>query len=313
LQLLPLLLLMSVLLYAALSLMPGDPISQMLQGLPGVTPEQYARLRAFYGLDDPFYVRYFKWIWAFVQGNPGFSLAYNLPVFDLILPRLANTLLLSFTSLVIGVTIAILIGVVAAVKQYSIVDHLSMGFAFIGFSIPGFWLGLMVIVLFAVHWKLLPVGGLLDPRTAPGFWPSLGDRVSHLILPVAVLSFSSTAFTARYMRTSLLDVLRQDYLNTARAKGLAERAVITRHALKIALIPVVTEVARLIPDVVGGATVIETVFGYPGMGKLLFDSIIGSDFTVVMCILMLLATMVVLFNLLADVMYAYLDPRIRYS
>lgn len=312
-QLVPLLLAMSLILYGALDLMPGDPLYAMLRDIPEATPEDYERLRAAYGLDDPFPVRYAKWLWLFLQGQPGYSLQYHMPVMELVWPRLLNTLLLSFMALLIGKAVAIAIGIWAAVRQYSAVDYASMALAFVGFSVPGFWLGLMLIVLFSVQLQWLPAGGYMDPRTPPGFWTELWDRGRHLILPLAVLAFSETTSTARYTRSSLLEVLGQDYLVTARAKGLAERAVVLRHALKNALIPVVTVIAVAIPRVVGGSTVIETVFGYPGMGKLLYDSIMSNDFTVVMAILMLLATMVLVFNLIADVLYGYLDPRIRYG
>jgi peptide/nickel transport system permease protein len=312
-QLLPLLLIMSMILYLALDLMPGDPLYSMLTDIPEATPEDYLRLRALYGLDDPNYIRYFKWVWQFIQGRPGYSLQYSMPVMDLIGPRLMNTLLLSLLALFIGKSIAIFIGIYAAVKQYSLFDYASMVLAFIGFCIPGFWLGLVFITTFAVQLQWLPPGGHMDPRTPPELGAQLIDRIRHIILPLTVLVFSETTSTARYMRGSLLDVLRQDYLTTARSKGLAEQAVVMRHALKNALIPVVTVVAVSIPRVVGGTTVIEQVFSYPGMGKLLFDSIQGNDFTVVMSILMLIATLVLTFNLIADVLYGYLDPRIRYS
>ena len=313
LQMVPLLVVMSFILYGALTLMPGDPLYRMLRDIPNTTPDDYVRLRALYGLDDPFWVRYVKWLWLFVQGQPGFSLQYNRPVMELVGPRIVNTLLLSASALVIGKTLAIVVGTCAAVRQYSIFDYVSMALAFVGYSIPGFWLGLMLIVVFAVQLQWLPAGGFADPRTPPGWWNELGDRLQHLILPVLVLTFSETTSTARYMRSSLLDVLGQDYLVTARAKGLREQAIVIRHAMKNALIPVVTTIATAIPRVVGGSAVIETVFGYPGMGKLLFDSIMANDFTVVMVILMILATIVVLLNLLADVIYGYLDPRIAYS
>ena len=313
LQMVPLLVVMSFILYGALNLMPGDPLYRMLRDVPNATPDDYTRLRALYGLDDPFWLRYLKWLWLFVQGQPGYSLQYNVPVMDLVGPRVVNTLLLSVSALVIGKTVAIVVGAYAAVRQYSIFDYVSMALAFVGYSIPGFWLGLMLIVVFAVNLQWLPASGAADPRTPPGLLNVLGDRLEHLVLPILVLTFSETTSTARFMRSSLLEVLNQEYLTTARAKGLREHAIVVRHAMKNALIPVVTTIATAIPRVVGGSAVIETVFGYPGMGKLLFDSIMANDFTVVMVILMLLATIVVIFNLLADVAYGYLDPRIAYT
>jgi peptide/nickel transport system permease protein len=313
LQAVPVLLVMSFILYGALNLMPGDPLYRMLRDIPNATPDDYIRLRGLYGLDDPFWLRYMKWLWLFARGQPGYSLQYNVPVMDLVGPRFFNTLLLSVSALVIGKTIAIVVGAQAAVRQYSLFDYASMALAFVGYSIPGFWLGLMVIVLFAVNLQWLPASGAADPRTAPGLLPTVVDRLQHLVLPILVLTFSETTSTARYMRSSLLDVLNQEYLTVARAKGLREHAIVWRHAMKNALIPVVTTIATAVPRVVGGSAVIETVFGYPGMGKLLFDSIMANDFTVVMVILMILATIVVAFNLLADVLYGVLDPRIAYT
>jgi peptide/nickel transport system permease protein len=304
---------MSFILYAALNLMPGDPLYRMLRDIPNASPDEYVRLRGLYGHDDPFWLRYLKWLWLFVQGQPGYSLQYNVPVMELVGPRVINTLLLSVSALLIGKTIAVVVGAYAAVRQYSVFDYVSMALAFVGYSIPGFWLGLMLIVLFAVNLQWLPSSGAADPRAAPDAWSTLADRLQHLILPILVLTFSETTSTARYMRGSLLEVLNQEYLTTARAKGLREHVVVWRHAMKNALIPVVTTIAAAVPRVVGGSAVIETVFGYPGMGKLLFDSIMANDFTVVMVILMLLAAIVVVFNLLADVLYGVLDPRIAYT
>jgi peptide/nickel transport system permease protein len=312
-QLVPLLVLMSLILYTALSLMPGDPLYRMVSQLPGATPEDYLRLRSLYGLDDPFYLRYAKWLWAFVHGQPGYSLQYSVPVMDLITPRLVNTLLLSVSALLIGSLVAVAIGIYAAVHRYSWADYASMALAFVGFSVPAFWLALILVVLFSVQLQWLPASGLSDPRTAPGLWSGLVDRVQHLILPISVLAFSETAATSRFMRSSLLDVLNQDFLRTARAKGLTEQAVVLRHALRNALIPVVTVIAVSIPRVIGSAVVIETIFNYPGMSKLLYDAIMANDFPLVMPILLIVATLVVVFNLAADVVYGYLDPRIRYT
>jgi peptide/nickel transport system permease protein len=186
-------------------------------------------------------------------------------------------------------------------------------FTFVGYSIPGFWLALMMIIVFAVKLGWLPTSGMISPEVIPGTWEAFVDQIKHMILPVIVLSISEIIQVQRYMRSSLLEVLRQDYLTTARAKGLTERVVIGRHALKNALIPVVTIIAISMPRVIGGSTVVETVFGYPGMGRLLYTSIMGNDFVVAMTVVMVIAFMVIFFNLLADVLYGWLDPRIRYQ
>jgi peptide/nickel transport system permease protein len=313
LQTIPLLLFISALIFLLLYLMPGDPIYRMLEGIPNLRPADYDRLRRLYGFDDPVYVQYAKWLWQLVQLNPGYSREYGQPVIDLILPALKNTLVLTVIALVIGKSLAILLGIVSAVRQYSIGDYLLTGLTFVAYSVPGFWLGLMMIIVFSVKLGWLPTSGIVNPDFTPGSWEATLDWIKHLILPVAVLAISEIIQVQRFMRSSLLEVLRQDYLITARAKGLSENAVIGRHALKNALIPVVTIIAVTMPRVIGGSTVVETVFAYPGMGRLLYTSIMGNDYVVAMTVVMIIAVTVVAFNLLADVLYGLLDPRIRYQ
>jgi peptide/nickel transport system permease protein len=312
-QMVPLLFVISVLIYLLLYLMPGDPLYSMLQDVHLVRAEDYQRLRALYGLDDPVYIQYWKWLWQMLQLNPGYSREFGQPVFDVIAPTLKNTLVLTLSAVVIGKILAVLFGIVSAVKQYSIWDYALTVFTFVGYSIPAFWLALMMIIVFAVKLGWLPTSGMISPEVARGTWAAVIDQTKHMILPVIVLSISEIIQVQRYMRSSLLEVLRQDYLTTARAKGLGERTVIGRHALKNALIPVVTVIAISMPRVIGGSTVVETVFGYPGMGRLLYTSIMGNDFVVAMTVVMIIAVMVVLFNLLADILYGWLDPRIRYQ
>jgi peptide/nickel transport system permease protein len=312
-QTIPLLALVSILVFLLLDNMPGDPLYMMLRDTPGTTAEDYLRLRQIYGLDDPSYVRYFKWTWQVLTLNPGFSREYAMPAMDVIVPHLHNTLLLSVTALVIGKLVAIVLGIYSALRQYSIGDYLTMSLAFIGYSLPGFWLGLVFIVIFSVRLGWLPTSGIADANVEPGFTNWLVDRLRHLVMPLSVLALTETASTARYMRSGMLEVVHQEYMNTARSKGLPEQLVVRRHALKNALIPVVTVVALSVPRVLGGAVVVETVFGYPGIGKLLYDSISVNDFTIAMVIIMVLSFVVVFSNLVADVLYALLDPRIRYE
>jgi peptide/nickel transport system permease protein len=312
LQLLPLLLVISALIFGLLYAMPGDPLYRMLQDVP-LRPEDYARLRKLYGFDDPFYVQYWKWLWQLIQLNPGYSREYGQPVFDLIWPALKNTLVLTILAVAIGKSLAILLGIFSAVRQYSLGDYLLTGLTFIAYSVPGFWLGLMLIIVFSVKLGWLPTSGIVSTDLTPGSWEASIDWLKHLILPVAVLAISEIIQVQRFMRSSMLEVLRQDYLTTARAKGLSEGTVVGRHALKNALIPVVTIIAVTMPRVVGGSTVIETVFAYPGMGRLLYTSIMGNDYVVAMTVVMIIAVTVVFFNLLADVIYGWLDPRIRYQ
>jgi peptide/nickel transport system permease protein len=313
LQLVPLLLFISALIFALLYAMPGDPLYRMLEDIPNLRPEDYERLRKLYGFDDPFYVQYWKWLWQLIQLNPGYSREYGQPVFDIVWPAMKNTLVLTVLAVVIGKALAILLGIFSAVRQYSIGDYLLTAMTFIAYSVPAFWLGLMMIIAFSVKLGWLPTSGIVNADLAPGSWDATMDWLKHLILPVAVLAISEIIQVQRFMRSSMLEVLRQDYLTTARAKGLSEHVVITRHALKNALIPVVTIIAVTMPRVVGGSTVVETVFAYPGMGRLLYTSIMGNDFVIAMTVVMIIAVTVVFFNLLADIIYAWLDPRIRYQ
>jgi peptide/nickel transport system permease protein len=313
LQLVPLLFFISALIFLLLYLMPGDPIYRMLEGIPNLRPADYDRLRKLYGLDDPVYVQYWKWLWQLIQLNPGYSREYGQPAIDIILPALKNTLVLTLSAVVIGKTVAILLGIFSAVRQYSIGDYLLTGLTFIAYSVPAFWLGLMLIIAFSVQLGWLPTSGMISSDISPGTWEAMADRIKHLILPVLVLAISEIIQVQRFMRSSLLEVLRQDYLTTARAKGLSEKVVIGRHALKNALIPVVTIIAITMPRVIGGSTVVETVFAYPGVGRLLYTSIMGNDYVVAMAVVMIIAVAVVFFNLLADILYGWLDPRIRYQ
>jgi peptide/nickel transport system permease protein len=312
-QTVPLLLVISALIFTLLYSMPGDPLYRMLEGIPNLRPQDYVRLRKLYGFDDPIYLQYGKWLWQLLQLNPGYSREYGQPVFDIIWPALKNTLVLTIAAVVLGKIVAIALGIFSAVRQYSIGDYILTATTFIAYSVPAFWLGLMLIILFSVKLGWLPTSGIVNSELTPGSWEATIDWLKHLILPVAVLAISEVIQVQRFMRSSLLEVLRQDYLTTARAKGLSESVVIGRHALKNALIPVVTIIAVTMPRVVGGSTVVETVFAYPGMGRLLFTSIMGNDYVVAMTVVMIIAVTVVFFNLLADVVYGWLDPRIRYQ
>jgi peptide/nickel transport system permease protein len=313
LQIVPLLLFISGVIFLLLHLMPGDPLYRMLQDIPHLRAEDYERLRRLYGFDDPVYIQYGKWLWQLIQLNPGYSREYGQPALDIIWPALKNTLVLTLMAVAIGKSLAILLGIFSAIRQYSVGDYLLTGLTFIAYSVPAFWLGLMMMIVFSVKLGWLPTSGIVNADLTPGTWEYVMDWVKHLILPVAVLAISEIIQVQRFMRSSLLEVLRQDYLTTARAKGLSEQAVIGKHALKNALIPVVTIIAVTMPRVVGGSTVVETVFAYPGMGRLLYTSIMGNDYVVAMTVVMIIAVTVVFFNLLADIIYGWLDPRIRYQ
>jgi len=270
LQTVPLLLVISALIFTLLYLMPGDPLYRMLEGIPNLRPQDFDRLRKLYGFDDPVYIQYGKWLWQLLQLNPGYSREYGQPVFDIILPALKNTLVLTIAAVVLGKIIAIALGIFSAIRQYSIADYILTATTFVAYSVPAFWLGLMLVILFSVKLGWLPTSGIVNSELEPGSWAATVDWMQHLILPVAVLAISEIIQVQRFMRSSLLEVLRQDYLTTARAKGLRESVVIGRHALKNALIPVVTIIAVTMPRVVGGSTVVETVFAYPGMPAALY-------------------------------------------
>jgi len=309
----PILVLISVLVFALLTSMPGDPLERMLEDNPNMTWEDYERLRKLYGLDDPIHIRYLKWASNVARGDLGYSRQYKIPVQNLVLPRLQNTLILSISALSLALVVALVLGIISAVRQYSAVDYASMGFAFFGFSVPSFWLGLMLIVLFSVNLHWLPPGGIMSSEVPPTFLDQLADRARYLLMPMFVTGFAEMASWTRYTRNSLLDVLQLDYLRTARAKGLGEQSVVARHAMKNSLIPLVTVIGGSFSRFFAGATIVETVFSYPGMGKLLFDSVMGNDLVVSMSILMLLSFMVIWGNLVADVIYGWVDPRIRYD
>jgi peptide/nickel transport system permease protein len=311
--LVPVLVLISVLSFALLISMPGDPLDMLALGDPTVTQADIQRLKELYGLNDPFPVRYAKWMGQVFQGNLGYSRAYKVPVTELVAPRIQNTVVLASLALVLSLVVSIPLGVYSAVRPYSAGDYVATLFAFIGYALPAFWLGLLMIIVFGVFLGWLPPGGLTDSDVPADLASQVLDRLKHLVMPVIVLGLGSMATWTRYMRSSLLEVIRLEYIQTARAKGLGEMRVIGGHALRNALIPMVTLLANTLPVLLGGSVIVETVFTYPGMGKLLYDSVLGNDFSVSMAILMVLAISVVLLNLLADVTYGVLDPRIRYE
>lgn len=309
----PVLGLLSVLAFALLVALPGDPLDMLVLGDPGITRADIERLKALYGLNDPLPVRYAKWMGQVVRGNLGYSRHYRVPVTDLLGPRLRNTLLLTGLAVVVSLIVSIPIGVYSAVRPYSPADYAATVLAFAGYAVPAFWLGLVMIITFAVNLRWLPAGGIVSADPPAGAVAAAVDRARYLVMPVLVLGLHSMATWTRYMRSSLLEVVRQDFVRTARSKGLAERAVIYRHALRNALIPMVTLFANTAPVLVGGSVIVETVFSYPGIGKMHYDSVLGNDYAVSMAILMFLALLVVGFNLLADITYGWLDPRIRYE
>lgn len=337
LQLFPTVLFISVIVYALLALKPGDPLDELRLGNPGITSEDLQRLAKFYGLDKPWYVRYWYWLSRAVQGDFGPSRRFGMPAAEYVFHyRLPNTLLLSVTALLIALIVAIPTGVLSALRQHTPIDYTITFFNFLGVSIPIFWLGLILIYVFAVHFRqLLPAGGLATPGISPpdwtvivtqtggglsavweylkGLWPMIIDRLRHLLLPVAALSALQMAAWTRFMRSSMLEVIHLEYIRTARAKGLQERLIIFRHALRNAILPIITLIALSIPAAMSGAVLTETVFNWPGMGRAIFESILTNDYNVAMVSLMFISLLIVIFNLMADIAYALVDPRIRYE
>ncbi|HLQ61467.1 MAG TPA: ABC transporter permease [Candidatus Acidoferrales bacterium] len=308
LQAIPLLLGISVISFLILNAVPGGPLS-VYENSPTITPEDLQRLEHSLGLDQPIYVRYLSWLTHFLSGDWGYSYSTQQPVLAMIGERLPNTAYLMACVYLVTLLIAIPVGAYTALRQYSVGDYVATGLTFAGVSLPTFWLGLLLIIAFGLDLRFFPLGGL----ASPGASFDLGDRLRHLVLPVATLSVVGVAHYSRYLRASMLETLTQDYVRTARAKGLFERAVVLRHALRNAAIPLVTVAALDLPELFAGALVTEQIFGWPGMGRLFWDAATRSDYPVLMGILSVSAALIILANLLADLVYAGLDPRIRYS
>jgi peptide/nickel transport system permease protein len=305
----PSLLGISVILFTVLALAPGDPFEELATN-PAIPPEVRAGLRTKFGLDDPVPVRYVRWLMAMAQGDWGFSFVSRVNVDTLILQRLPATLLVIGASQVLALLIAIPVGVYAATRPYSLFDQLANALAFIGFSLPTFFTGLLFILVFSIYLDWLPFIYSADIRATGWRW--YWEHVRQALMPVAVLGLFQAASMTRYVRASVLDVIRLDYVTTARAKGLGERVVVTKHVVRNALIPVVTLVALQMPAIFGGAIVTEQIFRIPGIGSLLISSILANDTPVVMAVTFIFACLVVLFNLIADIVYGWLDPRITY-
>ena len=304
---LPVILGVTIITYTIISLAPGDVVDLMVD--PNMSANDKAQMRSDLGLDKPIPVQYGIWLKNLLKGDLGTSFLTRLPVADRIAERVGPTLMLSLAALIIAYLIAIPVGVVSATKQYSLLDYGSSILALIGVSIPGFFLGMGLIFVFSLKLDWLPVSGM---RTL-GVEKSLGDLLQHLILPAIVLSAGTMGSVTRYTRSSMLDVVRQDYVRTARAKGVAERLVVYKHALRNALIPVVTLLGLQVPGLLGGAIITEQIFNWPGMGRLALEAISQRDYPTLMGLNLLTACLVVGGGLVSDMLYSVADPRIRYS
>ncbi len=306
---LPSLLGISIILFTVLALAPGDPFEELANN-PNVPAEVRMALRAKFGLDDPIWQRYFHWLASMLRGDWGFSFVSRINVDELIGQRLPVTVAVIGLSQVLALAVALPVGVLAAVKPYSWFDRIASTIAFIGFSLPTFFTGVVFILFFSIYLGWLPFVFRAD-ISATG-WAWWWEHFKQSIMPITVLGLFQAASMMRYVRSSVLDVIRLDYVTTARSKGLAERAVIMKHVVRNALIPVVTLVALQLPAVFGGAIVTEQIFRIPGIGSLLIDAILRNDTPVVMAVTFVLSALVILFNLVADILYGWLDPRISY-
>jgi len=299
----------SVVLFTVLAIAPGDPFSELALN-PNIPPEIRDALRAKFGLDDPIWQRYLRWLMAMLQGDWGFSFISRVNVDTLIMQRVPVTLVVIDSSQILALCIALPVGVYAAVRPYSWFDRIASTLAFVGFSLPTFFTGVLLILLFSIKLDWLPFVYKAD-ISATG-WRWWWEHVRQAIMPVTVLGLFQAASWMRYVRSSVLDVVRLDYVTTARSKGLGERVVIIKHVVRNALIPVVTLVALQMPAVFGGAIVTEQIFRIPGIGSLLIDAILRNDTPVIMAVTFVFSCLVIMFNLIADLLYGWLDPRISF-
>jgi peptide/nickel transport system permease protein len=307
----PTLLIATILVFTLFWIVPGDPALAILAGSDGdsgsVSPEQLQQLREKLGLDRPLYVQYTSWLWSVARGDLGMSLWYKTPVWHELKDRFLVTMELAVMAIVLAVCAAIPLGVISAVKQDTGLDYVSRIFSSIGIALPTFWFGILIVYALAYFFEWLP------PLGYATLWDDPILNLQQLILPALTLAFNDLAFTARVTRSSMLEVMREDYLRTARAKGLVEMAVIARHALKNALLPVMTVSGYQFARLLGGVIIVESIFVVPGMGTLLIDSIIHRDFVVLQAIVLVIAAVVLILNLLIDLSYGVLDPRVRYQ
>ena len=308
LELLPLVLGITLIIFVVMQNIPGGPLSAY-KGNPRIREADIARLERQLGLDQPVPVQYVRWLGGFVRGDWGYSYVTQQPVTQMVGERIGNTFLLMGGALLVTLLVAVPLGILSAIRQYSTFDYSVTTAAFVGYAVPSFWLGLVLILIFAIQLRWFPAGGIETLGAAF----SLKDRLWHLVLPTLAISFASTGFYTRYIRSAVLEVKNQDYIRTARAKGLGERSVLYKHAFKNAAIPLVTVLAVHFPQVFTGAVVIETIFSWPGMGRLYWESATRFDYPVLMAVITVSALLVLTANLVADLAYGLLDPRIRYE
>lgn len=313
-QTLVVIVILSYVCFGLMSLMPGDPVEMMISGNPKITAADVTRLRAFYGLDQPVYKRYLNWVSDISQGDLGYSRTYRIPVTEMMGPALTYTFILSVCSLTFSLLVAIPLGIMCALKPNSKLDYTVNLFNFAGISVPSFWLGIVLIIIFAVNLKLLPAGGFqttgMEYET---YWDEWVDHAKYLLLPVLSLSIQSIGRFSRFTRSAMLEAMRNDFIRTAKAKGLKRSVVVWKHGFRNALIPLITIVALSLSNVFSGALITETLFAYPGVGRLIYSSIMGNDYNVAMVSFIISVSMVLLMNLLADLLYGVVDPRVSFK
>ena len=305
--------LMSFVIYALIALMPGDPIDIMVQSNPDLTPEDATRLKALYGLDKPIFERYWNWLTAAAERDFGYSRIHGRPVLEVMGPRLANTGLLMGLALVLSLAIALPVGIYSALRPYSASDYAINFLALAGISVPVFWLALMLIVIFAVTLNWLPAGGMETIGSEAQGFSWILDRARYLVLPVIALSVASIGGLTRYVRAAMMEIMRQDYIRTARAKGLVDRTVLWRHALRNAMLPVVTMTGLMLAGILSGMVAVERALGIPGIGFTLINAMDRGDWMMIQNLVLFFGVIYVFLNLAVDLTYAWIDPRIRYQ
>lgn len=315
LQAIPVLVGITIITFTFTELAPGDAVTAMImdQSSGAIVDIDAEAVRRQYGLDQPAPVRYVQWVGGLLQGNLGVRLRSGVPVAEEIGRRLPATIQLMIASMIISLVVGIPLGVLSALRQYSLTDYTLTGFVFVGISVPGFFAAIAMVYLFGVKLGWFPTSGYSTPGQQMDAFGVIVDRLRYMTLPAIVLGLESTAAIMRYTRASMLEVVRQDYITTARSKGLAEYTVTMRHALRNSLLPVITIIGLRIPNLFGGAIIIETIFNWPGMGTLYMDGVTTRDYPLIMSMVLFSALVIVISNLITDITYAFIDPRVRYN
>jgi len=310
-QTIPVLIGISIIVFILVKLQPGDPFSSMMD--PNISKEMQEKMLETLGYNDPIIVQYFKWLLRAMQGDLGYSIQFKQPVLSVISSRLGNTVILSLCSMIISILIAIPCGVISATKQRTKTDYIVTIFAFMGLSIPSFFFGMLLIKIFSVDLGWLPISGMVSTGVNLSGFGYAFDIAKHMLLPMIVLALMNTASLMRYTRSDMIEILKTDYIRTARSKGVRKRSVIYQHALKNELLPLITVVAMQIPSLLSGALLTETIFVWPGIGRLNYNAVISRDYPLIMGIVMMVAIISLFTNLLADILYSVVDKRVEFD